>query len=300
MQMNQTLHLIIMDQPDLSRRVWACSSESIRLECQVGKTFAGGGYIDYVSSLIQKNKARCACSTWNNSFYFTMEAQLCNALEWYLRRYLQTHICTRVEIHKSFIKVGILDPSYAVVKSYLLRPDYKAGSIFRETSMLDHSETFLFIYPLPWPAHGMHKFFGNRNLKLCNKFKDSGDRVFFIARPTQEDPLNGLDCFLYELPTDTWFRVSDASSYQGHSNCFAVSATSTQIMETLDYAQLLLANVEGKDMCMELLQFIGCFPTYLEFCAAKKQFSTWFLSSFATLSEQREEVEFAQVSLVDA
>ena len=289
-----------MDQPDLARRVWACFTEINNLQCQVSENLPDSGYINHLSSQIQNNKARYACSVWNNSFYFAMESQLCNTIQMYLCRYLQTHICTRVEIHKSFMKVGILDPSHTVVKSYLLRPDYKAGGIFRETSMLDHSETFLFIYPLPWCARGIHTFLGKQDLKLCNKFKDSGDRFFFIARPTLEDPLNGLDCFLYELLTDTWFRVSDASGFQGHTNCFSVSVTPTQIMETLDYAQLLLADVEGTDLCMELLQFLCYVPTYLEFCAANRQFSTWFLSSFTEFSKRWEVLEFAQVSLADA
>ena len=44
-----------------------------------------------------------------------------------------------------------------------------------------------------------------------------------MARPTLEDPLNGLDCFLYELRTDSWFRVIDDSGFQGHTIFFHTS-----------------------------------------------------------------------------
>ena len=289
-----------MEQPDLSRRLWAYYTEINAWQCRVCRTPADGGYTHYLSSLIQKNKARCVCSVWNNSFHFTMEMQLCNSIQIYLHNSLQTQICTRVEVYQSFIKVGILDPSRTVVKGYLLRPDFKLGDIFRETSTLDESEVFLFIYPLPWCAHGIHQFFGKPNLKLCNKFKDSGDRVFFMARPTLEDPLNGLDCFLYELRTDSWFRVIDDSGCLGHTIFFSIPATPTQVMTTLDYAQLSIAEVEGKDLCMELLHFLCCFPTYLEFCATDKQSSTWLLGSFPHLSELGEVLQCAQVSPIDA
>ena len=255
----------VFDIPELADEIWSFVCDMAFFECRLYNRRVNDGVHVGRKLHIAGTQAQEVCLIWRKSFAYTVESYHGRSLRKRVHHYLDKQTLSRIEIHHSYLSISFLNPSCQVVEGYIMQSDFQVGSIIREADALHHSEVHLLVYPLPWLAYKLHHRLGSVQAVVQNTFKDSESRFFFTSQPTTDDPLNELQCFLYEDQTEGWFQVFDDADLQGHTIAESLFTAPEQILRTLDYTQIVLAQINGVDKCRCILPFLCSTPTYSNF-----------------------------------